>query len=754
MVVALACFAALMAIVMAAVPAEPIPGLGATQKQDAETVLYVLAFAVVLPLALLALPRLADALAAGPNAAALSPVAALLAAALAAAVLLVRLSGIVQGGGGKAALLAAVAVWSLGAAALLWRCAAPRPWAPAARLARLSPALWAAAGALAFGALLTVTDLGSLSPLAVVLGVLAVPAAVAATERFRPARLGGGRGLVADVAIVALIALAAPDLVIITPDDPASTVLERFEHGVVQFHHDFLLGPANQVLGGQAMLVDTASQYGVGSIYFLAGWFQIVPIGYGTFGLLDGLLTGLYFAAGYCLLRLGGASRLLAGSALAAGLVALVLGRHYPVGALPQEGPLRFGLPLVLLLATVAAERLPRRSGLLRATALAVLGISSIWALEAFALTVATFAALACFRAWLLPARIRLRWLGRQAATGLAACLAAHLLLAAGTVAASGELPDWGQYLAFLDAFLLGELGNVTYDFARWSPALAVGAGYMVSAAALVLLALRTPEVARENRVALLAVAGTTAYGVSLFNYFVDRSAAHVLPYVCLPLLLAGTLWVALLLRLRPGVPPAVVRGVLAFAFGVAALLVAAGWSSARPRMNHTALAHLVPGGRSTGDALDRLVHFPALYPASASGERVLDRYLPGERRSVVLVHPSLTTETLMRSERANRLPLAEAREDSFVAESRTAFLRDAVAELRPGDRLLMDEGMLAALETLRSDPDADPLAPSELGAPTAPVQRFVLRELDERFRLRTLRRTPEGFAVVELERR
>jgi hypothetical protein len=751
---ALACFAALMAVVMAAVQPEEIRGLGTSQKQDAETALYVIGFAVILPLALIAVPRLADAVAGGPNAAALSPVAALLASGLAAAALLVRLSGVIQGGGGKAALLAAVLLWSLAAAALLWRCASARPWRLAAPLAGAAPLLWAAAGALAFGALLTVTDLDSVSPLALALGAVAVPAAVLVGERLGRFRLRGRLGAVADVAIVLLLALAVPDLVIITPEDPASTPLDRFEHGVIQFHHDFLLGPANQVLGGQAMLVDTASQYGVGSIYLLAGWFNVVPIGYGTSGLLDGVLTALYFAAGYCVLRLAGASRLLAAAALVVGLIALVLNRHYPVGALPQEGPLRFGLPLALILATVAAERLPRRSALLHACGLGVLAIASIWALEAFALTAATFVALACFRAWLLPPGVRSRWLVRQAALAVAACLGAHLLFTAATLLGSGELPDWGQYLAFLDAFLLGELGNLTYDFARWSPALAVGAGYLASAAALVLLARRRPDVAGGERVALMAIAGTTAYGISLFNYFVDRSAAHVLPYVCLPLLLSAALWLALLVRLRPSVPRAAVRGALALSLGVAVLLTSVAWNSIEPRFENSALAHLAPGGGSPGDALDRLVDFPALNPNAVAGERLLERYLPGERRSVVLAQPNVATETLIRSERANRLPLADPWEDSFVADERTAALRDAVAQLQPGDRALLDLGMLAELEALRERAGGDPLRPSAPGSPSAPVQRFALNEMDKRFTLRTVHRSGEGFVVVELERR
>jgi hypothetical protein len=295
------------------------------------------------------------------------------------------------------------------------------------------------------------------------------------------------------------------------------------------------------------------------------------------------------------------------------------------------------------------------------------------------------------------------------------------------------------------------ELGSLTYDFVRWSPGLAVGAGYMASAAALVLLVLRRPELAREHGLTLLAVAGTTGYGIALLNYFVDRSAPHVLPYVSMPLLLAGALWLALVLRLRTGLPAGAVRGAVAFACGVAVLLVSVGWSTAGSRLEDSALVHLVPGGASTADALDRLAHFPPVNPDSVAGERALERLLPGESSSILLVDPDIGVETLMRSGRSNRLPIADAREDSFVPKDRTSVLSDAVAGLRPRERVLVDQGMLAALAAVRSG--ADPLAGSPLGEPSAPVQRFALEELDERFRLRPAGRAG-GFAVLELEPR
>ena len=314
---------------------------------------------------------------------------------------------------------------------------------------------------------------------------------------------------------------------------------------------------------------------------------------------------------------------------------------------------------------------------------LAVVGLSSIWSAEAFASTGVTFAALAAFRAYLHPAGGRLRWLARQAVLAGVACLSAHVLFAAATLAGTGELPDWGQYLAYLDAFLFGRLGDVTYDFTSWSPGLAVGAGYLISAMALLLLVRSRPDFARREKVTLLAITGANAYGAVIFGYLVDRSMDHVVPYVSLPALLIGTLWLSLLLRTPHGLPRSGRTGVLALALSVGVLLVAVAWSSIGPRLEQSALAHVVPGGASTRAALDRLWQFPPFKPTAPAGERLLERYMPGERESLVLAQPDLATEILVRSGRSNRLPIAYPWGDSFVAQERLPGLRDAVAGLR-----------------------------------------------------------------------
>ena len=103
-------------------------------------------------------------------------------------------------------------------------------------------------------------------------------------------------------------------------------------------------------------------------------------------------------------------------------------------------------------------------------------------------------------------------------------------LFALATLAAPAQLPDWGQYLAYLNEFLFGQVGDITYDFPRWSPGLAVGAGYAGLGGSPSPSWRAARELVDRERPALIALAGTTAYGIVLFSYFVDRSRTTSCP--------------------------------------------------------------------------------------------------------------------------------------------------------------------------------------------------------------------------------
>jgi len=409
---------------------------------------------------------------------------------------------------------------------------------------------------------------------------------------------------------------------------------------------------------------------------------------------------------------------------------------------------------MLLVLASVIAARWPRFERSARAAGLLVVGIASIWALEAFAYTLFTYAAIACVESALLPAGGRLRGLARRAGQGIAACIGTQLLFALATLAAAGKLPDWGQYWAFLHAFLFGGVvGSITYGFTRWSPGVAVAGLYFASAAAIVLLVLRRPDAARRDRALLVALTGVTAQGIALFSYFDNRSVTYLLLYVALPALLAGTLWLSFVLRSPPGVPRPVRIGGLAFALCLALLLLSTAWPSVGGRFARTPLAEAFPGGHGLRADLHRLWHPPPLDPRAPAGEGLLARFMPGQSRVLVVVSPDLGTEILVRSKRANLLPIGDPIEESFVTASRLPDLRKSLPKLRAGQLVLMDANTWSMLQAIRAHPSADPLK-QFYGSLQTSLQGWLLKQMDSRFRLERVYRDSAGFVVARLSPR
>ena len=738
-------------------------GLGAyagyvnQQDQPAKTWLYVAAFLVVLPGGLVLGSRLADRIASGPNAGLLSPLVAALAGALALAIVLVRVSTGLPWGSGLRPLLVAALAWSAVALATLARAARRRPWPRLLALARRPLAarwLWPLTGVLGVATLLAVTDLRALSVRALLAAALVAVGGIAALERTRRDRLAapGAAGGLVDVAVVAGLALAIPNVVVF---HATGAVPDPYlPPGVIQFQQDWMLGPVNQLLGGGALLVgDPVSQYGVGSLYLIAGWFKLAPIGYGTFGLLDGLLTALFYIAGYAVLRVAGVGRVLAVTGIAFAVVTLPYHFYYAVGELPEQGPLRFGLPMVVVLAGVVRERGRGRAPGAEAAALGALGVSAVWALETFGYTLATFLAMSAFAAWTGGDAVRWSWLRRRLWRGLVACVAAQLAFAVATLIAAGSLPDWGEYAAYIRAFVSGAAGAVSYGFADWSPGLAVGAADLLSALAVVLLILRARRVAQRERVLVSGLVGLTIYAIALYSYSDNRSSTYVFPYVSAPIMLVGVLWLALLLRCREEAGAAVRRAGLAAAACVAVLMLGAAWPSVPGNFELSALRHALPGGGGLRHALHRLWHPPAIDPRAPVGERLLARYVRGRRVLILLADaPDLGTEILIRAHKYNSMFIGDPKADSLVASVWLPRLRVDVAGLAPGSRLLTDAASLRIAATLRAHPGIDEID-RPIDAGYADLE-WLLRAIDRRFVIRPIVRRRDGLIVARLEAR
>jgi hypothetical protein len=722
-------------------------GLFNQQRQGVKTELYLVGFVVILPAALLIASRLTSTILAGPNARALTIYAAVLAGSLAGFVILVKLSGSLPWGSGVKGVLVGVGAWSVVAVVVTRKVLSGTGSAALARLEGHSRILLAGAGVLAFGVLLCLTSSSSFSAVPLIAGTAVALAVLYGYERVRLPALGK-RGRVLDVVVVALLLLAIPDLVVFQVSRGLPTYL--LGPGLVQFQQDWMLGPANQLLAGGAVLVNVpVTQYGVGFQYFLAAWFRLAPIGYGTFGFLDGLLTALFYIGGYAVLRLAGVRRLVAASAIALGVLVLVYNFRYFVGQLPEEGPLRFGMPMLMVLAALAGTRWPRRSTLARCAALLVLAAAAIWALEAFAYTAVTYVAAVGAEAWLAPPGMRRRRFVTGVGWGAAAVIAAHVVFALVTLAATGQLPHWGQYLDYLHAFLLGgRAGQLTYGFDNWSPGLAVYAGAAISAAGVVLLAHYHSALARSRPIIFVALAATTAYSIALLSYADNRSSTYLFLYVSLPLLLVAALWLGLIFSDEDRVPRPVRRGALTSALAVAVLLLSAAWPSIGAHFSRTALARAYPDGGLSG-SLHRLWHPPPIDPRAPAGIRLLDRYMPAERSLILFpTAPDLAVEMLLRSGRANLLPIGDPEADSYVPSAWLPQMRTAVARIRAGQLTLVDQPALQVVSQLHGSNVDIANRPIDGGA--AEIE-WILHALDERFRFVPIQRGPDGMLVARL---
>jgi hypothetical protein len=95
--------------------------------------------------------------------------------------------------------------------------------------------------------------------------------------------------------------------------------------------------------------------------------------------------------------------------------------------------------------------------------------------------------------------------------------------------------------------------------------------------------------------------------------------------------------------------------------------------------------------------------------------------------------------------------------EDLFASTPTKSTMQGAVADLRPGDRLLVQPTGLRVASVLRGDPSRDALerpVPTGGANPLTREQEWILGLIAERFDLRMLGREEQDLEVVSLEPR
>ncbi len=521
--------------------------------------------------------------------------------------------------------------------------------------------------------------------------------------------LQGRRRLALDFGLCAVIFLAVIQLPVLTPELDVSFL----------YHQGFFVGPANDVLHGRAMLGGAWSQYGVGLIDSLALVFTVLPFGFGTLMLIITTLTALQYVCVYATLRLAGLGQVL----VVLTLVAAGAGNLFsPLGyylLYPSAGPLRFGLPYLIVLAAVIGARYPARTRATRVAILALLAIGAPWSFETFVYCGVTYGCLVLVEALAAGSGV-VRRVAREAAVGLTVCIASLLVFSLVTLALDGRL-RWDPYLEYLRLYTEGELGALPVVVFSAGPLMA--ATIFFSGVSLLWLVWRKAAMIEPPLRA--ALAGFIGIGLGLFTYYLGRSHPNNLLVIMVPAIVVTGIWMHILLRARPTLWRTAAISLLVLGWSMVAV---ASWPSVKEKAQYTALGLAIPGsGHSLRLQIDSFRGNPPFNPLAPIGVEMLAKRLPPEAPALVLTQQDLTTELLMRADRRNLLPISHPPEDVLIKSS-FGRVRSSAEDVPAGTLML-------------TSPPYPPGSVSPLGFPIEfnELQKTALGVLHRRFDFRVL---------------
>ena len=143
----------------------------------------------------------------------------------------------------------------------------------------------------------------------------------------------------------------------------------------------------------------------------------------------------------------------------------------------------------------------------------------------------------------------------------------------------------------------------------------------------------------------------------------------------------------------------------------------------------------------------------PPIDPRSRSAERLLDRYFASDR-AAVLVEPDLGQEALMRSGRANLLPIAYPWQDEVAIGESLPPVIEQISELPAGTPILLQEPLepgAVPSTSLRFEQVFGNVPP---GSRLGPLAQAALDEIEKRFVLETVAEGAHGLYVARLKPR
>lgn len=458
------------------------------------------------------------------------------------------------------------------------------------------------------------------------------------------------------------------------------------------YHQNCYLGPVSAVLGGRSMLVNVLCEYGVGVIYFLAAAFRILGLKplYMPFTVLQMLCSAVEYLVLFWIARKVFRSRMLALLSVAAVICFNRYGSFWQWDNItfPSVGPLRFGLPIFVLVA--GYQRRAGKGALWTWIEAGLIGAASIWSLETFIYSLSAWGFAQLAEAWMLSSSARsyvANFVGAAMRLALG-IVAAYAFLTVLTLLRSGSLLHWDGYLTWMTLYS----GTNSYPLVFWSPwVLLPGVGCLsLLASALTLYKQRSLD---AGQALMAGLAGTAA---AEFTYFIVRCHPNNLGHI-------ATLFIVLLFYwidrawartdwsgiARWTATPA--------AFFIVAALTWNAWDAISLRFSQSLLVWLYQDAQAMVHGQPHLP-LPAAYaqvwspvpcggPWVAGSLRLIDRYAPDQKQIALFTRDSV--EIYGFSGRISPFPIAFVDEERWITAHYDAMATGPLP-LKAGDVMLV----------------------------------------------------------------
>ncbi len=456
-------------------------------------------------------------------------------------------------------------------------------------------------------------------------------------------------------------------------------------------HQNPVLAPINDLMFGKSLLVDTNCQYGVLLIYFLRFLFLIIPFSYQGLTLISMILFIFEYSILYVLLRY-----VLKSPLFAVATLFIIMETNFfatwggEIVSYPCLGPLRFGIPYLLLLIVLVRSHFSKFQRMCLCMERLLVAIASIWSFETFVYTIAVYGVIILYENYLHQQKFKsyIIKILKQFGILVMYIAVAYFFMSLSIYLRSHTVPDWRQYYDYIFLYSAGGWGGMS--IAPWSPWIFLLAIPFISLLAILysvgkyktFLTAKNSFPTQQRRdderseefscqaiavndsakIELMLIAAMSCMGIAQFTYFVGRSHPNNLFHVSVPGLFVAAYG---MVRVTRAIQKEIQWFYPTFIYCCYLAIFYLFLSLAPTARNK--LVHRLPQYKHIQKNFTKS---PTL-PLTQEALYLVNKYAKNEKRIGLFLETGTTTETLVLSRKVHLYPIGYPEQESICPSAR-----------------------------------------------------------------------------------